>query len=90
MTKTYVQVADGPISTEIGDEVAILHLESGRYFTLDPVGSRVWQLIASPRTAEEIVDVLVVEFEVDRDRCEQDVHSLLFQLERRGLLRIAA
>ena len=34
----------------VGEETVILHLESGIYFGLDPVGARAWQLIQAGKS----------------------------------------
>ncbi len=34
----------------VGGEIVLLHLESGVYFGLDPVGARAWQLIRAAKS----------------------------------------
>jgi hypothetical protein len=76
------------VSSDLGDEVAILNLEAGTYYGLDAVGARIWSLIQEPRTVEEIRDVLVSEYEVEPDRCESDLIALLQSLEGEGLIEV--
>jgi hypothetical protein len=54
-------------------------------FSLNEVGARCWEL-ADGRTYEELIDLLLNEFEVERTQLESDVTGFLTQLAGRGLL----
>lgn len=83
-----VVAAKDPVSSDLGDEVAILDFKSGTYYGLDDVGARVWSLIQEPRIVEEIREVLVNEYEVEPDRCEHDLITLLQRLAEEGLVEV--
>jgi len=83
---TVVAVSPRQISTAMGAEQAILQLDSGKYFGLNPVGARVWQLLAQPRTVSEVLATLLAEYEVPADRCRADLLALLHKLHAAGLL----
>ena len=74
---------------DLGGEYVILNLEAGVYYGLDDVGSRVWELIHSPATVEEIRDTLVAEYDVDPVRCEHDLLRLLQEMFSAGLVLVA-
>lgn len=74
------------MSRQVGDENVILDLESGTYFGLDPVGARIWQLIAEGRSLEEVCDAMMAEFDVSRSDIERDTAQLVEQLVTSGLL----
>ena len=76
------------VSSDLGSEVAILHLQAGAYYGLDAVGSRVWSLIQEPRTLRELHGILVSEYEVDPVRCERDLIALLRGLADEGLVEV--
>jgi hypothetical protein len=83
---TMVAVSPRQISTAMGAEQAILQLDSGKYFGLNPVGARVWQLLAQPRTVGEVLATLLAEYEVPADRCRADLLALLHKLHTAGLI----
>ena len=83
-----VVVTKDQVSSDLGGEVAILHLEAGTYYGLDAVGARVWSLIQEPRTLREIHEVLVSEYEVEPARCERDLIALLHRLADEGLVEV--
>jgi hypothetical protein len=76
------------VSCKLGDETAILHLGSGVYYSLNPVGARVWSLLQEPVVVEQLRDRLLVEFDVERDRLEGDLSRLLDGLAAAGLIEI--
>lgn len=76
------------VSSDLAGEAVILHVRSGRYFGLEQVGARIWQMISAPRRVADIRDTIMREYDVTRDRCEQDVVALLEQLAVEGLVEI--
>lgn len=73
---------------DLAGEAAILNLQNGVYYGLDPVGARIWNLIQTPRTVDEIREVLLGEYDVDSDRCERDLLALLQALAAEGLIEV--
>jgi hypothetical protein len=83
-----VVAAEGQVSSEIGEEVAILDLKAGTYYGLDTVGARVWELIQGPKSVGEIRNILLDEYEVEPKRCERDLLALLQTLVNEGLVEV--
>ena len=83
-----VAISARQISSAMGAEQAILQLDSGKYFGLNPVGARVWQLAAEPRKVSEILATLLAEYEVPADRCRADLLALLQKLQAAGLVEV--
>ena len=69
----------------IAGEAVILSLDTKVLRGLNPVGSRVWDLIDGARTVDDIVDVIVGEFDVARAVAAEDVRTFIQQLVDRGL-----
>jgi hypothetical protein len=65
-TAAVVVTAD-QLSTRLGEEIVILGLRDSVYNGLSDVGARIWDLIQTPRTLEEILNILVAEYEVTAD-----------------------
>lgn len=76
------------MARQVGDETVILDLTSGKYFGLDPVGTRVWHLLAAGKPLAEVCDAIVAEFEVTRADAEEDLRELLANLRTEGLIRM--
>jgi hypothetical protein len=76
------------VSCPLGQESAILNLKNSVYYGMDPVGTRVWNLLQQPRSIEELRNTLTSEYEVDSDRCEKDLLSLLQKMWNEGLIEV--
>jgi coenzyme PQQ synthesis protein D (PqqD) len=56
-------------------------------FVLNPVGSRVWELLGAPTTAGRIADAIAAEFDVSAQDAASDVVEFLETLGDRGLIQ---
>ncbi len=74
------------VSTNMDGETVMMSIEKGEYFGLDSVGSRIWELIENPIEVNKLVELLLEEFEVDRELCEADTFEFLNQLNAKKLL----
>lgn len=70
----------------LDDEQILVHLDTGFCFALEGVGVRIWQLLENGATADGIVDSLVSEYEVARERVAVDVDTLLAELKQYELV----
>jgi len=78
------------VDTELSDtELALLHLETKTYFSLNATGARVWAGVKAGRTLGEIARSLQAEFEVSAERAEKSVAELVADLQQRELVTIA-
>lgn len=85
-----VQVMPGPLAERLGEEIAILHPDSGLYFGLNEVGARVWELLQEPASLQAVAARLVEEYEVPLERCEADVQALAIRLLDAKLIAVVA
>jgi hypothetical protein len=54
------------------------------------VGARVWELLKQPTSVGALRDALLDEYEVDQDRCAQDLLALLRKMRDEGLIEVRA
>ena len=83
-----VVVTADQLSTRLGGEIVILGLRDSVYYGLSDVGARIWDLIQTPRTVDEILSALVAEYEVAAADAAAGLDRLLRELETRGLVAI--
>lgn len=69
-----------------GPETVLLNLTTEEFFGLDGVGARTFELLATPRTFDEVVAVLLEEYDVQRDELAADLTALLSELVDKGLV----
>lgn len=89
LSRTLVSVPDHVITRAVGGNTVILDVQSGRSFTLDAVGSRVWALLSETGSAQQTRDALLTEFEAEPAELERDLESLLTQLAEGALLSLS-
>jgi coenzyme PQQ synthesis protein D (PqqD) len=83
-----VVAAPEQLSTTLGDDVVILGLRDSVYYGLSGPGTRIWQLLQTPRRVDDIARSIAGEFDVTCDQAVADLQALLRDLEARGLVRI--
>lgn len=75
------------LSQEVGDEAVLLDLASEKYFGLNPVGRRIWELLAEYPSLSDVHLRLCGEFEAEPSRIQADLLALATQLRAAGLLK---
>jgi len=81
-----VRVPQEVLARPVGDEAVLLHLASGTYYALDPVGARAWQLLERGDTLGEVCATMSAEYEVESAQLERDVMALVQQLADHALI----
>lgn len=74
------------VASDMDGETVMMSIENGEYFGLDPVGSRIWELIENPIRIDQLIDLLLDEFEVSREQCELDTLDFINQLLEKKLI----
>ena len=78
----------GVMFQQLQEEAVLLNLDSGMYFGLDPIGTRIWNLLAEDQSLPQIVSTIMAEYEVDIEPCTTDLLKLLRDLEAQGLVAV--
>jgi hypothetical protein len=69
----------------LGSESVILNLDSGVYFGLDEIGTRIWQLLEE-QDVRGVCESLRVDYDVSPQRVEADVIAFVDHLSAKGLV----
>jgi Coenzyme PQQ synthesis protein D (PqqD) len=72
---------------EVGGEAVLLDLASEQYFGLDPVGTRIWELIDGQARLREIHGTLCAEYDAEPTKIAADLLALGQSLVDAGLAR---
>ncbi|MGK2856593.1 MAG: PqqD family protein [Thermoanaerobaculia bacterium] len=81
-----VCVSDSQVSTRLGDEVVILELGAGQYYSLEGTGPAIWSLVQKPVRVSEIRNEIVRNFEVEPEVCERDLLLVLQEMVDKQIL----
>ena len=85
---TVITVSKDQTFTVLDNETVIVNLAAGTYYSLDAIGTRVWELIQKPTSIADVCAVLVQEYQVEESQCRDDVFDLLDTLAAEGLLQV--
>lgn len=74
-------------STVLEGESVLLNLSTGRYYTLNAVGSIVWDQCTGERSLADILTVICDRFNVTTQQVEDDLVDLVAQLTEEKLIQ---
>jgi hypothetical protein len=83
-----VVATDDAVSADVGGERVLLNVATGTYHGMNAVGSRVYDLVAAPRTVADVVAAVRAEFDVDAATADRDVREFLATLSDVGLVAV--
>lgn len=78
--------AEHVVFQQVEGEMILLDLNAEKYFSLDEVGARIWQLLGEHGDVEDVVRAMLAEFDVDAPTLRRDLDELLERLAAAGLL----
>lgn len=80
------QRAPNVVARTLAGEAVLLNLSTEEYFSLNEVGSRIWDLMDGQRTVADITDSITTEYDAERADVLEDVLVLLDELAEAGLI----
>ena len=72
--------ADGWLTTWVGEELVMMHGNTGTCISLSPTGARTWELLEQAHTLDALVNELSAEYEAPPTEVREDVLSFLRRL----------
>lgn len=87
-TKIVYKRKEDLLSSKMDLETVMMHPENGKYYSLNPVATRIWDLLMAPCSLNDIVNVLVSEFDVEMQICENETQEFIDKLFKSDLIEI--
>ena len=87
--KDGIEIPKDVLFQTLGDEAVLLNLNDSRYYGLDDVGRRMWELLAEHRSTEPVVQQLLREYDVEEQVLRADLATLIEKLKAAGLIASA-
>jgi len=81
-----VRIQDDILFHELQGEAVLLNLKTGTYLGLNPVGTRIWQLLQEDGALPRVMEVMLREYDVPQEKLAQDLLELVGQMEEQGLV----
>ena len=74
------------ISGRLHDELVMMDLDQGKYFSLNPVATRIWDLLEKQVDINELCGLLMAEYEVEAGQCRSEVSEVLMEMVKLGIV----
>ena len=84
---TYIKRNNEVFASQIDDEVVMMNIQSGKYYGMDSIGSRIWELINAKIPVQKAIDQLLEEYDVSEEQCQDDVLEFLDVLNENRLVK---
>lgn len=82
----HFKVSDHVLFQEIMGNYVLLNMESEKYFGLDEVGARVWQILADEENPSKVLEQLQAEYDVDPEILRKDLIKLIEEMRQENLI----
>ena len=76
------------VSAPMGDELAMMDMETGTYFVLDEIAAAIWEQLEQPTRVSALCSALQSRYDVSASQCEADVLPFLQNLHAKRLVRL--
>ena len=86
---THVSLASNVIFQELDDESVLLNLTDEKYYALNEVGTRIWQLLNENSDVNSMVEQLLAEYDgVNETTLRADLADLIDKLSDVNLITV--
>lgn len=75
--------------TDIDDEIVVMRLDSGDFFSLADTAAAAWRLIDGTRDRAALIEELAAQFDADEAEIAADLDEFLARLKEQGLVATA-
>jgi len=78
------------VRTTPGDEdgSVLINLQSGKVFSLNGTGAKVWTMIAQGANFDGVLDALGREYQIPSEELRNDLNGFIQELGRKDLLQV--
>jgi hypothetical protein len=74
------------VAQKAANEFLLLNMEDGNYYSLNEIGSRIWDLCDGKRTVSQVIATLAAEYEAPYSTLKDDVVELLDDFQKGKLI----
>ena len=84
------ELTNEQINTQVENDTVILNLATGKYYSLEGVGSKIWQGIIKGQSLSDIEQTITTMYKVSHEESQVDIHAFIDSLRSAGLIKICA
>ncbi|WML45836.1 lasso peptide biosynthesis PqqD family chaperone [Neobacillus sp. PS3-40] len=86
--KSPIKQCEGNIVSDMDGDKVMLSIKNGKYYNLGSLGGEIWDLIKAPIKINQLITILISEYQIEKSECEQQVLTFIEQLYSEGLIQI--
>lgn len=75
-------------SCRVDTDTVVMYLPTGACYSLDGVGSYIWDVLETPMTVSRLVDVLRERYDISAEDCLRDTLRFLDRLRQWRLIEV--
>jgi len=76
------------VSNKMDNETVMMSIENGEYYGINPIGSRIWELLDRPAAIADLCESLMEEYDVSAEDCRRDVAEFIGKLLDKDLITL--
>ena len=77
------------VAAVMDGDIVMMSIERGLYFGISGVGTRIWALLETPMSVEELARIIRSEYEIDEVTCQTDLLAFAQDLVSNGIVQVA-
>lgn len=85
---TVYRTADKFLISQIGDEMVLMDIQEGHYINVNPVGSFIWNKLATPVVVKDLIFSLTEEYDIPASQCEAETLKFLEKIRLHNMLSV--
>jgi hypothetical protein len=85
---TLVSRAEGFSTAPVQDDLMMLNVEQGAYYSLDPIAADIWNMLEQPTRIRDLVESLQKRYAVTPEQCQADVLAFLEDMRTNGMILV--
>ena len=78
------------LQSEIDGETIMMSIDNGKYYGLNTVASRIWEILKTEPLLSELINKLIEEYNIAPTQCENETKEFLNHLIENKLIKIEA
>lgn len=87
-TNQLISQSQDNLVSDMNGEKVLMSINNGKYYNLGRVGGRIWEVVQSPTSIEQVIAILLSEYDIDQASCEAQVKSFVQLLYSESLVHV--
>lgn len=74
------------LTSDLDGERVMMSIRFGEYYGLGKTGSFIWDQLENPIKIKDLIDAITIKYDVDKEKCEEDIIPFLNDLLDKELI----